>query len=108
MNNLTVVRGDSETFELTLEGLPEGGLTDADIWFTVRSLVAKRLGDGITVDDPLTGVATITLDAGDTDAAPDHRQTYPYDVQVKFPDGTVTTPVRGLFVVLPDVSRSTT
>lgn len=105
MRDLTVTRGDSQVLELALTGLPEDGLTDAEVTFTVGHLLTKSVGDGIAVDDPLTGEAVITIDAGDTSAAPAHRTTYPYDVQVTLPDGTVKTPIRGLFIVLPDVTR---
>lgn len=105
--NLTVMRGDTQEFQLTLTGLPDEGLEGADIWFTAGSLVSKRLGEGIVVDDEAEGVATITLAAGDTAGAPGHRTTYPYDVQVLLPDGTVKTPVRGLLIVVPDVTRET-
>jgi hypothetical protein len=104
MSNLHVIRGDSQVFELTLTGLPVGGLTDADLTFTVDGLVTKTLGDGIVVTDAPAGEATITIDAGDTGGAPDHPRSYPYDVQVTFSDGTVKTPVRGRFTVLPDVT----
>src|SRR5678816_3225645 len=104
MSNIHVIRGDTQTFDLSLSGLPEGGLTDADLEFTIRGLVAKTLGDGIEVTDPDAGTATITLEAGDTAAAPDRPRSYPFDVQVTFTDGTVKTPVRGYCTVLPDVT----
>lgn len=108
-NPLIVVRGDSQTFTLTLTGLPEYGLLGADLWFTVGDrFLEKRLGDGIEVDDEEGGVATITIDEGDTSSAPLGRATYPYDVQVRFADGQVKTPVRGTFIVLSDVTRSAT
>jgi hypothetical protein len=107
MKNLVVIRGDSETLILILNddaGSPLD-LTDADVRFTVEGLLTKNLGDGIVVDDPLTGTGTITIEAGDTASAPGRRTAYPYDVQVTLADATVKTPLRGLFVVLPDVTR---
>lgn len=103
--DLTVIRGDSQELTLTLTGLPEYGLLGADLTFTVSTLLEKTLGDGIEVEDVDAGTVTITIDAGDTDDAPGRRAAYPYDVQVTFPDGIVKTPVRGLFIVIPDVTR---
>lgn len=101
---LNVIRGDSHSLSLSLDNLPSGGLAGADLWFTVEGLLSKELGDGIDVVDAAAGTATITIDAGDTNAAPDTRHVYPYDVQVRLADGTVQTPLRGLFVVSPDVT----
>jgi hypothetical protein len=110
MNNLTVIRGDSR--ELTVTVSDAAGLvydlTGADIWFTAGTLVSKRLGDGIVCDDPETGVAVITIEPGDTSRAPSHRTAYLYDVQIKLVDGSIRTPIRGLFIVLPDVTTGTT
>lgn len=106
MNDLTVVRGDTSNFQITItdsNGLAYD-LTDASIWFTVDGLLEKTIGDGITVSTPASGVADVEISAGDTDAAPDRRTAYPYDVQVTLADGSVKTPVRGLFIVLPDVA----
>jgi len=106
MNKLVMVRGDSQVFLLTLVGLPDTGLADCDVWFTVEGLLAKRLDDGITVDDPSGAEATIAIEPGDTAGVASARREYPYDVQVQLPDGSIKTPVRGTFVVLPDVTRS--
>ena len=105
-NNLIVVRGDSHTFTLTLTdtaGAPLD-LTDADLTFTVKDMFAKTVGAGITVSAPLTGVATVEVDPADTEGAPDYRREYRYDTQVDLSDGTRVTPIRGKFIVLPDVT----
>jgi hypothetical protein len=110
MNNLTVVRGDTRELTVTISdaaGLAYD-LTGADIWFTAGGLVAKRLGNGITAADPTTGVAVITINPADTSSAPPYRSTYPFDVQIKLVDGSIRTPIRGLFIVLPDVTTGIT
>jgi hypothetical protein len=104
--NLTVIRGNDDTLTVTLTGIPEGGITDA--WFTVGGLFEKRMGDGLTIDDPEAGDCTVTLTPGDTDDAPASRVAYPFDVQVQLADGAIKTPIRGLFIVLPDVTTRTT
>ena len=109
MNKIVVTRGDTKELTLTLVD-DQGGpydLTNVDVWFSVGSLLSKRLGAGIAVPTPALGVATITLDAGDTGSAPDHRQSYPYDVQLELANGSIVTPLRGRFIVVPDVTTET-
>lgn len=106
MNDLSLIRGDSSELSLTLTdnaGDPYD-LTDATVIMTVDDLFEKSIGSGITVDDPTSGVAAITVDPADTEDAPDARCAYRYDVQVTLSDGSIKTPVRGLFVVIPDVT----
>lgn len=106
---LTMMRGDSRTFTITLTdsaGDPYD-LTGASLWFTVGNLVEKTVGDGITVETPANGVATIDFVPADTESVSDVRRAYRYDVQVKLSDGTVKTPIRGLFVITPDVTTET-
>ena len=101
---LTMMRGDSRTFTVTMTdsaGDPYD-LTDAVVQFTVDNLFEKTVGAGIVVSDPETGVAVVTVDPDDTEGA--GRRAYRYDVQVTLSDGTVRTPLRGLFVVVPDVT----
>jgi hypothetical protein len=105
--NLTVIRGNDDTLTVTLTGLPEGGIIDA--WFTVAGLFEKRLGDGLTIDDPEEGDCTVTLTPADTDGAPPSRVAYPFDLQVELADGGgIKTPVRGRFIVLPDTTTRIT
>ena len=85
MNDLTVIRGDSVVLTATLVD-PLGAaydLTGAELTFSVANLFSKTLDDGITVADPLAGVADIEVSGSDTDGAPDSRQAYPYDLQVR-------------------------
>jgi hypothetical protein len=104
--NVTAIRGDSQTYDLDFvdaNGDPID-LTDCDIWFTVEDLFEKRLGTGITSASPLTGVATVTVDPADTEDCPDYRVRYRYDAQLELIDGSIKTPIRGWFTVLPDVT----
>lgn len=104
--DLTVIRGDSAEFTLTLSGLDEYGLIGADLWFTAGT-IEKRLGDGIEVEDEEAGTATITLEPDDTAGAPGTRSSRPYDVQVRLADGRIRTPVRGRLIIIPDVTTAT-
>jgi hypothetical protein len=104
--DLSVIRGDSVTLTATLvDSLGAAyDLTGADLTFTVDGLFEKSLGAGITVADPLDGVAEIAVDPDDTDGAPNTRYAYRYDLQVTLADASVKTPLRGLFIVVPDVT----
>ena len=105
--DITMTRGDTRTFELPL--LDENGtaydFTGAEIAFKT-ALFTATVGDGIAVDES-SGDVTLTVSPTDTEDAPDVRMAYPYDVQVTLADGTVNTPQRGLFIVLPDVLDNT-
>jgi hypothetical protein len=107
MNDLTVIRGDTVTFELTITdsaGDPYD-LTGAEVWFSVERLgISKTVGSGITVATPASGVATISLVTADTEDAPNLRVSYRYDVQLRLSDGSIKTPVRGQLIVIPDVT----
>jgi hypothetical protein len=106
--DITVTRGDTRTLTVTITdsaGDPYD-LTDAAITFTVDDLFdAKTIGSGIVVNTPASGVFTITIDPADTTDAPDARVAYPYDIELVLSDGSVKTPQRGLFIVLPDVTE---
>ena len=105
-HQITMTRGDTRIFTVTMTddaGDPYD-LTSADVAFTVGGLFEKGVGDGITIADPETGVAVVTVDPADTNGAPDVRRAYRYDVQVTLSSGAVKTPLRGLFVVVPDVT----
>jgi hypothetical protein len=109
MNDLTVMRGDTVTLTATLVD-PAGAaydLTGAELTFSVACHFSKTLDDGITVSDPLSGEAEIELTAADTDGDGDYpRRAFPYDLQVTLADGSVKTPLRGLFIVIGDVTNS--
>jgi hypothetical protein len=105
--DITVIRGDSVTLVVTVTdaaGLAYD-LTGAAVAFTVGTIgIEKTVGAGITVSTPATGVASIAVGPTDTEDAPDQRTAYPYDVQITLADGSAKTPIRGLFIVLPDVT----
>jgi hypothetical protein len=107
MNNLlTVTAGDDRDLELTLvdgAGSPLD-LTGASLWFTVEGLFQKTIGDGITVSVPIDGVAVISVSAADTSGV-SVRTARRYDVQVRTAAGKTKTPVKGTFVILPDVTE---
>jgi hypothetical protein len=108
MINLVVTRGDTREFTLRLrDNGAAANLTGAKIWFTVGTLLTKTVGDGIVVDDPTSGVAVVTLVAGETAAAPNRLTVHPYDVQVLMADGRLRTPIRGHFTIRSEVQEAT-
>jgi hypothetical protein len=111
---LSMTRGDTATFTLTLTDAAGGplDLTDLDITFTAKrstydadadAVLRKTVGSGITVaDDPATGVATLTITAADT-ADLSQSKSLPWDVEVV--DGEdVRTPLSGRLVISRDVT----
>lgn len=106
-NQIVVTRGDSREFTVTLTD-DQGeafDLTDVEIAFSVCDLIDKTLGDGITVADPTSGTAVVAISPEDTEGS-SWRRSYRYDVQIILSDGKVRTPIRGLFVVIPDVTAN--
>lgn len=102
----TMVRGDTRTFDLPLldaNGAAYDPAEIASLEFKVADLFTATVGDGIAIDES-SGDVTLTVSPTDTEDAPDVRMAYPYDVQVTLDDGTINTPQRGLFIVLPDVT----
>lgn len=95
-----VIRGDDRTIQLELAdgaGTPLS-LTGA----TVRFIVDDLFSTTATLDES-AGEALVTVAAEDTEGAPDIRAVYRYNVKVTASDGDVSTPQRGLFIVLPNV-----
>jgi hypothetical protein len=96
----TVIRGDTQTLALDLvladATLPD--LAGATVTFIVDNLFTRTVTD---VDES-SGEATLTLTSEDTEGSSDVRVAYRYNVQVVNGDA-VTTPQRGLFIVLPDL-----
>lgn len=120
MSDLVAVRGDNETYDLTVV-LPSGSpvnLTDATLWFTVKknkyeadsaALISKTsaLNGGITIANQNTdpGEAAIALVPTDTNKLVPGD--YYFDVQMKSSTGTVTTLADGIIEITADVTRAT-
>jgi hypothetical protein len=110
---LTMVRGDTRTFTITVKN-PDGSaydLTSCFLWFSVRQYVGasgyvfqKTLGNGITVDDPLTGVATVTVDPTDTAGLPSVEQHLRWDVQIKTGALQIFTLNYGELIIAADIT----
>ena len=117
MERLEIVRGDARNIEVTLtdeagDWTPPVGTT---LRFTAKTdrrktdaqaTISKSTGAGITVDG---NVATVELDAADTDAVSTNGNTTTLycDVQATGTNWGPWTIASFLLVVTPDVSRTT-
>lgn len=101
--DLTIIRGDSATFdlELVLGDATVPNLAGATASFIVDDLFTKT---DVLIDES-TGEASVDVDPEDTEGCPDIRATYNYNVQVTLADDSVLTLQRGLFIVIPDVTE---
>jgi len=116
MTDLSVIRGDDETIDLTItddEGDPVD-LTGVSLWMTVKSnpadadalaIFQKTIGDGITVTSTSDGTATINIEDDDTSPLPAPWSGY-YDVQLGS-SGVIKTIASGAFAVTADITRTT-
>lgn len=75
-------------------------LDSATVEFSVGFLGVTK---AVTIADPITGAAVVTLEPDDTEKAPGVRRAYPYQMRATYPSGTVHTLAHGLLAVVPDV-----
>lgn len=108
--DIEIIRGDSSSIELTLEGID---LTGATVFFTAKAEIDNDADDSTAAiavevtdhDNPTGGHTIIPLSASDTNVTPGE---YWYDIQVKDSDGTTITSIRARKLeVFADVTRRT-
>jgi uncharacterized protein YbjT (DUF2867 family) len=118
MSDLTMIRGDSKTFAVSLRDVAGDAidLTGASVTMTAKEAYTdldasatfqKTISDGITVLDEDTGVIQVELEPADTTSLDGKKTRLYYDIQVEGSDGKVTTAVRGKLIVHPDVTIDT-
>jgi len=110
---LEIIRGD--TTDITVTITDENGsavdITGATVYFTIKSKISDDDSNSLIQKeitnhtDPINGKTTISLSATETAEFPPDN--YVWDLQIKFPDGTVTSAKYDKLVVLPDVTRTT-
>ena len=114
IEELVVTRGDDKKWSLLLtkrDSTPHN-ITGWTVFFTVKSAVADadasaKITKNITDHaDPLNGLTTIELAAGDTSSLP--IASYFYDIQVKTTLGKIYTIQKGKFEIAYDVTIRTT
>lgn len=114
--NLSMVRGDTAVFTVTISSLPSSGLTGCTLYFTAKRDVSdpdtskvfqKSSGSGIAVttvgSDTVPGVASVTVSPSDTSGLPAYTQSLAWDCVLVDGSGNHTTVASGLLVVSPDV-----
>jgi len=117
MTVLSAIRGDDETYELTITDRNDVpiNLTGCLLWFTVKrdesetdaqALAQKMIGAGITVVNAATGRADVRLAAADTASLSGKRAKLVWDCQIKDAAGLVSTVDSGALLVDADVTRS--
>lgn len=111
--DLEAIRGDTEEWELTVlerEDGPAKDLTGAEAlefcvkWPRERTVIEKSLGDGVTITDAPAGKAHIVVSPADTDALPNRRIRFMYEVELRDSAGKVHTPVGGIFTLKPAIA----
>lgn len=122
MSDITAIRGDNESYDVTVTDAAgqRVDLTGSAMWFTVKlnqtdpdllALVRKSTYDsGITLatqSGATLGMATIDLLPADTSKLLAPKSLF-YDVQLKTPNGKITTIVEGDFDLIADITRTTT
>lgn len=114
---LTMTRGDSATWTVTLSGLPSTGVTGGQFTFTVKkslstsdaaAVLQKTLANGISVTNPGSGTTSatvlITVQPSDTLALANAEQLLLWDLQYVDANGTKTTVLSGYLTVEPEVT----
>jgi hypothetical protein len=112
MTLLSMTRGDSAVFTVVLtdaSGEPLD-LAETELTFTVKrsafdadALIQKTVGAGITVTDESAGVATITLEPGDTADIDVRGPSLRWDVQIDS-GGDIRTPLSGRLAIAADIT----
>lgn len=118
MTDLRVKRGDSTTIAIAAkkrDGVTPQPLTGMTLRFTAKAhredgdgsaVISKwSPSGGITIDDAILGLATVTLAPSDTSGFTGPRTLY-WDVQMSDGAGSVKTLADGLLYVLPDITRT--
>lgn len=113
MTDLTMTRGDTATFTMTLTdgaGDPLDLSTLAAMHFTAKNrlddpepTIEKTLGAGIAIISAPDGTARLTIDPDDT--ADLVVSSLRWDLQVVGAGDDVRTPLTGLLAITPDVTR---
>lgn len=117
MSNLTMKRGDSATWEFTVtqaDRVTVQDLTGASARFTAKSrisdddvdaVLAKTVGDGVTLTDENNGVLEVHLLPADTDGLTPPVILH-WDLQITDAANDVWTVDSGLLTIAADISRT--
>ena len=111
MTEISTYKGDTLGIDLQINNEDGTGfdLTGSTVWFTAKKENNDLDSDAAissetTTFNGTTGFVAITIPASTMDEL---SGVYVYDVQVKFADGKIQTPLTGVLVVKDDVTRGT-
>lgn len=110
------IRGDSRTITITFlqsDGITPIDLTGGKVYFTVNSTQNPTDDTGAVIaktvtsfSAPTTGVANVNLTNADTQSVT--PGTYYYDCQLKDASGNFLSSKQDQFIVIADITRTTT
>lgn len=115
--SLSMTRGDSATFQVSISGLTSSGLTGCTLYFTAKKDISdsdasaqfqkSNTGGGITVTQAgnatQAGIATVTVVPADTNTLPSYQSVLQWDCTLIDTSGTHTTVAQGTLTVTADV-----
>jgi len=114
MADITVIRGDDNTINLTISDSNGAvNITGMTVFFTVKNVsdinkttanCALIKKDVTAHTDPTHGITEVVLNSTDTDLS---EGTYYWDLQLKTAGGAISSTTRGNFIVTTDVTRRT-
>ena len=113
MTDLSMVRGDDKTINLTFQ---ENGsalnISGGTVFLTIKNKYEDSDTNAIYVTEnsthtvAISGTSSVTINSGSSiNFTPGD---FKYDIQYKAGGGTISTPARGKFTVYPDVTRRIT
>ncbi len=111
--NLRCVRGDTLRFQFTV--VQDGGVTDltgGTLTLTARwsvdlpELFTCTVGDGLTIDDPTSGVVEVSISSTKTsNEIPFHTVPIVYDCEFIDSTGDISTVLYGVITIYPNVTE---
>lgn len=117
---LSMTRGDSATFQVSISGLTSSGLTGCTLYFTAKRDISdtdanaqfqkSTTGGGITVTQAgnatTPGIANVALVPADTSSLAAYVVVLQWDCALVDASGNHTTVAQGTLTVTPDVTTT--
>jgi len=112
--NLRMTRGDTFIFkfQVFLNGV-EVDVTGYSFVMTCRYRAPEAVvftrsspSTGIALTTPASGICTVTVAPSNTNTLPLEVLRFPYDIQMTDPSGNITTVLRGILRIDPDITRA--
>lgn len=116
--NISMIRGDTYPFQMAiildslavnltgclLEFTAKWRVTDTDNQAVIQ--LTSATSGGIIIDDPINGLATVTIGATNTLALPYHKVELLYDVRLTDTLGKIHTVLYGTLTVRPNITQT--